>query len=200
MLCRLPLNLLITEELADGAASLVRTIETFPDLEEFLTHDGHSRTLVRFQVQLDTEDEHAARDGIQQLQSAAVNRRIPFEIIRVGHGSVIIEAATWFAVIMMLFRAARSASVTFVQIRLILKAESRLLRILDHTKQPKNILDTVDLLFQRLPKEGAAMDLVREEVDEIGRAFQSLAHHVKIGGTDLLKLIREVRIFIGELH
>jgi uncharacterized protein YjbI with pentapeptide repeats len=201
LLSHLPLNQLIIEELASGGASLIRVVESLQHLETALARDSYGKARVRFQLQLDSEDEHAVRSAFEPIMwETARQHGIPFEIIGIGRGSIILEAATWFAVVMMLFRAARSASFTFVQIRLVLKAQDRLLQILDHKSKPRDVLSTVDELFQHIPKDGTAMDLVKEEVDQIGEAFQSLARHVKVGGVELLKLVREVRIFIGDLR
>ena len=100
----LSLDTLVVEELIAGSKSLLRAVETLPNIERSLATDVSSSAYVRFQIQVDTDDEDCATSSLVTfLKSATDNRGIPFEIIRVGFGSVVIEAATWFVVVMMLF-------------------------------------------------------------------------------------------------
>jgi uncharacterized protein YjbI with pentapeptide repeats len=197
----LTLDTLVLEELTVGATSLLRTIETLPNMERALAADVRSATSVRFQVQVDTDDENFAKDGILTfLTSTAGRQGIPFNIIKIGFGSIVIEAATWFIIVMMLFRAARSASYTLVEIRLILKARDRLAQIMDQSLTPKDIINTVKRVHQSFPGETTVTDLVGDEIAEIGRTFHDLMHEVKAGGKEFLTLVREVRIFIDDLR
>jgi len=198
---RLSLNQLVLEEVAVGALQLRRAIETLPRMEEALLADPRGSTNVRFQVQLDTDNEELATTGfVAFFDQVAHKHGIPFEILKVGVGSVIVEAATWFVVVMMFFRAAKAASYTMADIRVVSKAGDRVRQIMDQATEPRQVIEAMKLLHRTLPKETNVRDLVGEEVADIGRGFRTLMHEIKVGGTDFLALVREVRIFVNDLR
>ena len=151
---RIRLNSLLLEEITTGAVSFLRAIETLPNFEHSLVSDFYSSAMVRFQVQIDTDDEFVAKEGfLAVLDNTAGTRGIPFKIIKVGFGSVVIEAATWFIIVMMLFRAARAASNTLVEIRLILKTGDRIARLIEESQKPKEILSAVRRFAKHYPEK-----------------------------------------------
>ena len=78
-----------------------------------------------------------------------------------------------------------------------MKMRDRLAQIIDQSRKPEDILNTVKRVRQTFPAETTATDLVGDEVAEIARTFHSLMHEVKLGGKEFLSLVRESEDLYG---
>lgn len=198
---RLPLNPLVQEEVVLGSLLFRRGVEAHAQSELSFAADPNASAIVRFQTVIDTDDEGGARKCFEGLLRGVLGKtEIPFQVLKVGVGSVVIEAATWFAVIMMFYRAAKAMSYAWTDIRVTSKAGDRIAEMMDMAEKPNEVIDAMNQFRKSLPQKTNVRDLVGDELVDVAKGFRALMHQTKLGGKDFLGLIREIRIFANDLR
>lgn len=194
---RVSMNGLAHEALHTGRASLLGKLQDIHNLDKLLTMDRHSLNKFRFQVQFESKDEYTVGQkfsGVMDRISAETG--MTYQVLRIGYGSVLVEAISTLVIILIFFRAARSASYNLAEMRVAHHASKRFAEIARNAKDMKTAIGAIKTFRESLPPDPPISEVMFSELVETGKSIATLVREIRTAGDDILSLVKEVRIFI----
>lgn len=198
---RTKLNGLVYETLLTGRAALLGALHNLKDFETLLAKDRHGKMSFRFQVQVESADEMAVEADFRAIMDTVASRTgMAYQILRVGYGSILIEAIATFVGIMVFFRAARSVSYNLAEIRVAHQAGKRCAELARNAQDAQKAAKAIELFRESLPPEPPVSEILVDEVAEMGDSIASLTKSIRAAGSDILGLVKEVRVFMDDVN
>jgi len=200
-LCRARLNVLVNERLCTGKALLLESLHNLINIEELIALDQQHGMMVQFQVQIESDDaalvEHLFRDVTTRVLNTT---GIPCTVTRIGYGSVLVEAVSLLLFVLVFFRLARSASYNMAEIKIVNQVEKRVSEIVRDSKDAASAIAIMKEFKDNLPKEPPISKMMIKETTEIGKTVNALSREIRSSSSELLSLVKEVRIFLNSFR